>query len=437
MTSVPWIKLASLSVILTLSSLPVSSAEIQTLDEAREEVKRLQRSNDRLREYARVLLVGREFEEVRLKSGKVLKEFTITKFDGELVHYTHLEGSGSIPLGEGPQEWEIVAGLASKKVISKKRTKPGDEVSESIVVIEGDAGVGTGFLVTKDEKLYLYTAAHVISGNRRLAVKLRSGRKITKFGTFEASEGADLVRIEVNEEVPSSLTLASASGEAKEGEPVFASGNSGGGGTVGYEAGSIKGVGPESIEIDAEVIQGNSGGPILDGRTHEVLGLVTHLVDARKDKWAKETRYSEIRRFGCRLDRKWKWKALPIGEFLKEGQKLKEISDMNELVIIALQPDEWGSPRLRDFGNHMIAKEVRALREWISERRKSTTGVSESDRKKKVTSLFQGIRTSSRGQLKKFHPEKYVWFHREMAKQTLELRTDLDEACAEAIDDLR
>ena len=115
----------------------------------------------------------------------------------------------------------------------------------------------------------------------------------------------------------------------------------------------------------------------------------------------------------------------------------QEVNDLNELAVIALQPSEWESGRLRDFGDHRVVKEIRALQEWIKERRASATGVSESDRKKKVISLFEGIRASSRGQLRQFEPEAYVWFHREMAEQALKLREDLDKACNEAIDDLR
>ena len=281
------------------------------------------------------------------------------------------------------------------------------------------------------------TAAHVLSGNTRLAVKLRSGRKITKFGDFVASDGADLVRLEVLEEVEKKLQLSDRSGQSKVGMKVFAAGNSGGGGTVGFEEGKIKGVGAESIEIDADVIQGNSGGPILDGETYEVLGVVTHLVAARKDQWAKETRFSEIRRFGCRLDRKWGWQKLSIGKFLKEGQLLKEVEDLNNLMVLALQPSEWDSGELRDYSDHRIVKEIRALQEWIEKRRNSATGVSESDRKKKVSSFFEGLRSSSRTQLREFKPAGYVWFHREMAEQVMFLREDIDKACNEAIDDLR
>ncbi|BCX47031.1 serine protease protein [Haloferula helveola] len=411
---------------------------------AEEKIDRLERSNEALRKFALDGLVGRRYEEIKTKDGTVYPEPVVVDVSGRVVRIRYeedgRESTASIDLGNGPAEWSVLLppGEASEAVVVRgEATKPGQKVAKAIVVIEGDQGVGTGFLAESEGKVYLYTAAHVLSGNTRLAVKLQNGRKITSFGKFEASDGADLVRLEVTEEVDSPLKVASSSGRAREDMVVFAAGNAGGGGTVGFERGKIVGVGAESIEIDADVIQGNSGGPILDGVTHEVLGVVTHLIAARLDHWAKETRYSDVRRFGCRLDRKWGWQDIAIGRFLGEGQKLKEVTDLNELFIIAMQPSEWESSRLSDFKGHIVEKEIRALQDWIDDKSGSGTGVSEADRKRKVAALFTGIQSSSRAQLRAFKPDRYVWFHREMAEQAMKLREELDKACNEAVDDLR
>ncbi|MGE9270801.1 MAG: S1 family peptidase [Verrucomicrobiales bacterium] len=356
-----------------------------------------------------------------------------------------LEKETSFALSEGPVEWAVLLGgepfgrgrSEDHEVLRSASRRPGDEVAEAIVVIEGDQGVGTGFLAAIGGKTYLYTAAHVLSGNSKLAVKLRNGQKILRFGRFEASSGADLVRIEVLEEVPAALLLGDTDGQSQQGKVIYAAGNSGGGGTVGFLEGKIQGVGAESIEIDAKVIQGNSGGPILDGVTHEVLGVVTHLVAARKDEWAKETRFSEIRRFGCRVDREWIWDEVPCGRFLVEGRQLKDLTDLNTLMVFALDPNEWRNPQLRGYEDHRIVKEIRELQSWIDNQRGRMTGVSESDRRKKVASFYTGLRTSSRQQMRDFRPGRFVWFHREMAEQVRLLREEIDEVCDEAIENLR
>jgi len=415
--------------------------------EAEAMMENLAKSHEELRVFALDGLVGRRYEELVTKSGKTFTDVVIKDAGGRTVELSHTEDGLArvvvLDVADGPAAWSVLVPSDQLKVApvspgeNKTVKQPGEQVAQAIVVIEGDAGVGTGFLATSGEKLYLYTAAHVLSGNKKLIVKLQNGRRITKFGKFEASGGADLVRIEVLEEFDAPLSLGDAAGQSKQKMPVFAAGNSGGGGTVGFLEGTIQGVGAESIEIDADVIQGNSGGPILDGVTHEVLGVVTHLVAARKDQWAKETRFSEIRRFGCRVDRRWVWDEVPIGRFLEEGQQIKELTDLNNLMILALQPEEWDSGQLREYESHRVVKEIRVLEEWFDKRRNSSTGVSESDRKKKFASFFSGLRTSSKQQMRDFRPDRFVWFHREMAQQVVILRQEIDKTCDEAIDDLR
>lgn len=396
-------------------------------------IAELEAENHRLRELCQQLLDGRRFEHLDFADGRAFDDVTVTRVTGEAVDFTHADGRATVALADGPAGWSALAGGAPWE----KTDRPGAEVAAAIVVIEGDAGVGTGFIASHGGKTYLYTAAHVLSGNKRLAVKTRDGRKITGFGDFQAADGADLVRLEVTEPFDAPLAIGSAAGQARQGETVFAAGNAGGGGTVGFEPGEIKGVGPESIEIDAQVIQGNSGGPILDGETHEVIGVVTHLVDARADKWAEETRFSDIRRFGCRLDRDWKWDTLPIGVFLNEGLDIKEFSALNQLVILALSPQDWVPGSLQGFADHPVKREIKALQEWILDLSESGTGVSDSDRKRRITSLLNGVSAASRLQVSKFKPDGYVWFHRKLAREALELREDLMKACAENIDDLR
>lgn len=424
----------------------VHGAETMTSSQAEAALEELAEAHEALRVFALEGLVGRRYDEFETKAGKIYKDAVVKGAAGRTVEIGYfdegLERVTTLDVAEGPSEWVVLVpsgkpAMRSLGATDGKLVPPGDEVAEAIVVIEGDAGVGTGFLAESGGKLYLYTAAHVLSGNKKLTVKLRSGRRITQFGKFEASGGADLVRIEVEEEFEAPLQIADTSGRSKQGMPVFAAGNSGGGGTVGFLEGRIQGVGAESIEIDAGVIQGNSGGPIIDGVTHEVLGVVTHLVAARKDQWAKETRFSEIRRFGCRVDRRWNWDELPIGMFLREGQQIKELTDLNNLMVLALQPEQWESPELREYESHRVVKEIRALQGWFKERGQSSTGVSASDHKKKIASFFSGLRTSSKQQMRDFKPERFVWFHREMAEQVVILREEIDKTCDDAINNLR
>lgn len=426
----------------------------ERLREAEAEIRQLQGRCDELQKLALELLTHAQLNEVALPDGRSFEGVEILQLEAGSIRFRHRTAAGGhateeialdeappalrrlLARGESAPSQPVKPAKPARKVVPG--STPGRDVARAIVVIEGDLGVGTGFVVRENGRNYLYTAAHVLSGNRRLRVKLSDGRTISSFGDFEAAEGADLVRIVIDEEVDHALGRASTAGRARDGLKVFAAGNADGRGTVGFEPGRVQGVGAESIEIDADVVQGNSGGPILDGDTHEALGVVTHLVAARKDQWARETRFSEIRRFGCRLDREWKWRKLPIGRFLTEGRKVREVTELNELFLIAMTPSEWSSGSLRRFDEgNVVVKEIRALSDWIDERQSTTTRLSEADQKRRIARMFDILRSTSKQQVRKLRPEGYVWFHREMASEALKFREELDAGFLEALDDLR
>ena len=403
-----------------------------------DEVADLKAENARLQELVRDHAEGMKFPSIQTKAGKTYRTVVVKEVTGDSISFAHADGDGTLEKADWPEVWtHLFGGRASATSVEKKAMLADPSVAEAIAVIEGDRSNGTGFFCRSEGQLYLYTAAHVLSGNARLQVKLRSGTLVRKFGALEAAEGADLVRLPVEEEVPHALDIAPEAGLAKVGDSVFASGNAGGGGTVGFEEGKIMGVGPVSIEIDAEVIQGNSGGPILDGKSRRALGVVTHLTAERKDQWAEKTRFSGVRRFGCRLDRHWDWKQVPIDVFLKEGKALLAIQEQSELMIAALQPGEWNSEVFRRLSLNPLARDIRSLETWIDEQKSGGQRFSESDRKKRLLGILDGARHRSRGQMAAFRCDGFTWFHRESGLQEIRNREEIDKAYETSAQELR
>lgn len=414
-----------LAIALLLLSLPL------TADDAAELAK--------LRALVREHAAGMNFTNIKSTGGKVYHDVILTGVTDSSVTFHHAKGEATLVADDCPAVWVELFGFGTKAPDREKpsvATSSDGAVAEAIAVIEGDRGTGTGFFCRDGGTTYLYSAAHVLSGNSRLKVKLRDGTVVRKFGALEAAEGADLIRLPVGEPVPKVLEIAASSGVAKVGTPVLASGNAGGGGTVGFEEGKVMGVGPESIEIDAQVIQGNSGGPILHGETHQALGVVTHLTAERKDLWAKNTRFSEVRRFGCRLDRTWKWKQVPIEAFLKEGKAILAIQEQSELMIAAMQPDKWQEDVFQRQRENPLARDIAALQLWI-EQQKSGQRFSESDRKKRLRGIFESARHRSRGQMAEFKSDGFTWFHRETAGQEIKTREEIDKAYESAVKEMR
>lgn len=198
------------------------------------------------------------------------------------------------------------------------------EVTPRIVIIEGDKGSGTGFLCRSGGDVWVYTAAHVLSGNRTITVRDNAGRTYRDFEFLECAEGVDLVRLKPKDAGLDGLDLVLTDHAPKVGEIIVAIGNSLGAGSLSGEPGHIMSVQEDMWEVDAEIIPGNSGGPVISFESGKVVGIVTHLTIARgRDQNSSAgTVKAEVKRFAARLDKKWEWRRMPVSRFVKEWQHI-------------------------------------------------------------------------------------------------------------------
>lgn len=312
---------------------------------------------------------------------------------------------------------------------------------QAVVLITGDVTKGTGFIVGIGEKRYLYTAAHVLSGNQRLTISGADGRKFTKFGPLEVAEGADLVRLEILDagDAPF-LTLAEPTDQIASGTAIVALGNSGGAGVISTEKGTILGQSAESLEVSAAVIQGNSGGPVLDASDGSVLGMVTHLSAQREDLWSEGTRFGEVRRFACRLNREWKWQAVPIMTFLGEAKRIADFDRLTRvgLAVASLSPTPEGLRVDSQLPGGQDAIAVLSAAQdlpFVAEIIKMNTELSARRMRSSEADLnrrFRSMIDTTAGAVKRsgdgFDPEKFTWFHRQQALASAEWRRGTDEA---------
>ncbi|MDP3849370.1 MAG: serine protease [Luteolibacter sp.] len=311
---------------------------------------------------------------------------------------------------------------------------------DSVAIITGDGGSGTGFITKDGGRAFLYTAAHVISGNKRLTVKNANGREFRKFGAFEVASESDLARLELLEEFEGGLQVAKPA-SIKVNDPVLAIGNSGGAGALAILEGSAMSLGPDVVEVSSNVIQGNSGGPLFSGNTGEVVGVVTHLIAARDDLWAKDTKFAEVRRFATRLDRVITWERVPIGRFLAEHQKIEEFNRNSRILfaISSLNPTQDGLRLDSKIGgngptllsvfdenkNVPIVAELIEMNSKLGDKRLRT---SEAELRKRFASYYQTSLTRLDQGGDKFVAKDFSGQNRERAKQAREWR---DEAVTE------
>lgn len=326
----------------------------------------------------------------------------------------------------------------------------GQATLEDVMIIEGDAGSGTGFMVREDGKLRLYTAAHVFAGNKKLTVKNIAGTQFKKFGAFEVASDADMARLEIAETYEGGYTIAK-KGTAQAEADVLCVGNSGGAGVLTFLKGEVLSVGPLLVEVSNEVIQGNSGGPVIDAKSGAVVGLVTHLTAGRDDLWAKDTKFAEVRRFAARLDREVAWETVPIGRFLSEARLIDDYNTNSRILsaISVLNPSQAGlrldvrvtegGPTLLQFfdanNKNPVVAELIAMNSKLGDKRLAT---SEKDLRSKYSSFYLSAISRLNQGADQFDVEKFAGgHHRAAAKQAAEWRKQAMKVAKQAAESYR
>jgi hypothetical protein len=208
-------------------------------------------------------------------------------------------------------------------------------IQKSVLIVEGDSGSGSAFVALAEGKPYIYTNAHVLKGQKKLTFKDSNGKIVGHLGRVEVSEEYDLARLPLGGKPFKDLLVRVAyKDEVIIGEEVTAYRNSGGESVITQLIGAILGVGPSELEIDAGIIPGNSGGPILKKATNVVLAIATR-GQAESGPWADDTRFEEIRRFGLRPPEKTTWKKTTLVGLKMEWEKIEKIN-IDTVSIVAL-----------------------------------------------------------------------------------------------------
>jgi S1-C subfamily serine protease len=243
----------------------------------------------------------------------------------------------------------------------------GDQ-AHAVVVIKGDLGEGTGFLVRTADGPAVVTNIHVIFANPNVKIFTTTGAQIQTTGLKGASD-RDLAMISIQDNHYTYLDLATdIKDTVQAGDEVITPGNSEGGEVVLDTQGTVLGIGPQQVEFSNPIYHGNSGGPVFHTKSGKVLAVVTKAlkVDTSSDidKASFENKDSAIsgtmRYFGLRLDTVPQWEPYDWNRFLTETTFLKNFHDqsrgldsfMNGVVYERahlVSTDEYGHPDSQYF----------------------------------------------------------------------------------------
>ena len=374
-------------------------------------------------EKTKELVENKVYSTFKGRDGATLRNIRVKSFNEKEIVAQDINGRSLLLTYEtAPQEWVDTlhimspeaysiflnlsesSGVSSAPQNSKNfSTNLGNEIFSDVVVVEGDVGNGTGFLCNVDGVSYIYTAAHVLSGNTRITIKDQKGNEFRSFDSLETAEGLDLLRLRLSETHPSGLDLATSTDDIKVGDKIAALGNGAGGGVIAPEWGEVMGISADFFEINADIVPGNSGGPVLEGTSKRAIGVVTHATQNEETIWTRNTRYTEIRRYAARIDKEHTWKEQSIGSFIGEGKAIAAYDKLTRLLFALCSLDAYtdglrlgeevseGSgitiqQVLRENEDRTLVKNFERVNEYLSRYRGT---MSKADARNRIVSIFR------------------------------------------------
>lgn len=202
----------------------------------------------------------------------------------------------------------------------REKGLPVPELNDAIFIVTHGSGSGSGFLAQMDGQAYLLTNHHVAAGSEPIIARSINGTTLKLDNRIDVARGLDLVRIPVFEGRGLKIN-----NQIRMDEAITAYGNSGGASVLTRLPGKILGIGPRDIEISAEIIPGNSGGPVINA-AGKVVGVATYLSGGHNptDWTVRGTRFAQTRRFAIRLPDNIEWDTMDMPTFLRESAMIAQ-----------------------------------------------------------------------------------------------------------------
>lgn len=151
----------------------------------------------------------------------------------------------------------------------------------------------SGFLCKINGTKFFVTNIHVIADANSLkdiTVKTRDNTEVKLTDGFVAQDRDLCIFRHKDDPKLTHLDISTAVSSRQSKTPIYVLGYPLGGGTMVKTEGTLKGVGNSLVEIDCAAFKGNSGGPVLDAITNEVIGVLTKAEIVSEDPFTKIVR---------------------------------------------------------------------------------------------------------------------------------------------------
>ena len=289
---------------------------------------------------------------------------------------------------------------------------------DSLVIVKGNEGSGSGFICNNRVNTLLYTNIHVIADIKQPVMTDLAGTPLVT-GLADVAAGRDIARFALTKLPAKPLEIITEfESNVRIGDAVVVLGNSGGGGVVTKLPGEIVGIGPDRIEVSAAFIPGNSGSPIIHVKTGKVVGIATYLTRRSEEYSSSSPGVAVVRRFGYRIDNNPRWETLRWAEFRQDAQTMTQISALTEDVfnfLHALHAHEQPS-----FATETLR---RPASEWLGATKSKR--LSDADQASAARGFLNSLRAMVRGDVATAEQRLQYTYFRDELRHEREVRDKL------------
>jgi len=286
--------------------------------------------------------------------------------------------------------------------------------NDALLRVNGKKGGGSGFICQVNGHPVAITNVHVLSSTPGFnltnlnnapfpvtAGAMAVGRDIVKMEGGGNGEGGK--RFDVMENVDA---------QVKCGDAVAVLGYDEGAKAVKPVAGTVIGIEPNLVEVDASFEACDSGSPVIHKATGKVLGVATYLPKRNAGTGAKSGVPVAGRCFAARLDGVKKWEPINWPLFYTQAGQVEKMELLTQdFIALSKNSGKGGS----FSGNYQSLAVQRAVQSFLTE---SARSMGAGERATIVPRFLTDVRFASRGDMSSFDaPHAYDYFRQKVDEQ--------------------
>ena len=235
-----------------------------------------------------------------------------------------------------PAKKEMTESEKEELDLTQKREDLIQSAADRIVLLHHEDELhGTAFLCDNEGEVQIFTAASNISGYRNITVTGIDKSDYLYSTELSCPVDADIIGLDPERKDLPYFELASIEDELSIGDQVVVILVDSETNEVKGIGGDIRGIGPDTWELNAELKPEMSGAPVLSLESGKVIGIVAPQVAGVSDDWAIGTRHEGSRKFAARIDKIKEWQSVELDRFTKEASYIQKINDKTRLAWLA------------------------------------------------------------------------------------------------------